>query len=171
MKQAQEPRSRAGKWWALAPAALLGSMLLGLGTLAAIAIDDPHFALEPNYYDKAVHWDRSQSEARQSQALGYELQLREPLVLSADGVLALRLRVLDRHGALVEGAEVQVEAFPNAFASKLERLTLREVAPGIYAAKLTGGVTGLWELRCSVRHGGSHFQRILRSDATKPGAA
>ena len=60
----------SGTFWAWVPATLLGAMLLGLGTMAYIAIDDPSFALEPNYYDKAVHWDRSQAEARSSQALG-----------------------------------------------------------------------------------------------------
>ena len=64
---------------------------------AYVAIDDPHFALEPNYYDKAVHWDRTQSEARDSATLGLELTLRQPLTLAADGTLELELRVTD-HG-------------------------------------------------------------------------
>src|SRR5215207_10712207 len=141
--------SSSGAVWAWVPALLLGSMLLGLGVLAYVAIDDPHFALEPNYYDKAVHWDRTQSEARNSAALGLELTLTQPLALAADGSLELELRVTDRERVVQSEAVVELEAFPNAYASLVERLTLNETSPGVYRARLSGRTTGLWELRFS----------------------
>ena len=36
--------------WPWVPAGLLGAMLIGLGTMATIAIRDPGFALERDYY-------------------------------------------------------------------------------------------------------------------------
>lgn len=163
--------SSRGAVWAWVPALLLGSMLLGLGVLAYVAIDDPHFALEPNYYDKAVHWDRTQSEARDSAALGLQLTLTQPLALSADGSLELELRVTDRERVALSGAVVELEAFPNAYASRVERLRLNETSPGVYRARLGGRATGLWELRFGIATGGRHFYQSLRRDVAKGRAA
>lgn len=163
--------SRRGTLWAWVPALLLSSMLLGLGVLTYIAIDDPHFALERNYYDKAVHWDRSQREARDSEALGFQLALPTTLALSADGSLELELRVTDRERAALSSAVVELEAFPNAYASRVERLTLRETLPGVYRGRLAGRVHGLWELRFRVSKGDRHFQQSIRHDVVKGDAA
>jgi nitrogen fixation protein FixH len=163
--------SRRGAVWAWVPALLLGSMLLGLGVLAYIATDDPHFALEPNYYDKAVHWDRTQREARDSEALGFQLALPTTLALSADGTLELELRVTDRERAALSSAAIEVEAFPNAYASRVEHVTLREAAPGVYRGRLRGQARGLWELRFRITAGGLHFHQSLRRDVVKGDAA
>lgn len=162
--------SNSGRFWAWVPALLLGSMLLGLGSAAYIAIDDPHFALEPDYYDKAVHWDRGRAEARQSEELGLRLSLA-PLNVNASGTIELRLSVADRGDGALSGAEVAIEAFPNAYASKIQQVSLREVAPGVYAGELSRAVSGLWELRVSVKHAGARYREALRREAHKAGAA
>jgi hypothetical protein len=171
MTHADETPSNAGRFWAWVPAGLLGTMLVGLGTLAYVAIDDPHFALEANYYDKAVHWDQSQTEARESDALGLKLELEAPLALAADGRIDVRLLVQDRRDLAFSGAEVVLEAFPNAYAGRVERITLRETGVGVYAGQLTHGVTGLWELRLVVKQGSFHFSQVLRRDVAKGDAA
>lgn len=164
-----ETNQAAGRRWAWAPVLLLGSMLSGLATLTYIAVDDPHFALEPNYYDKAVHWDQARTAAQQSHQTGFRAELA-PL-LESGGVAELRLQLRDRNGAPVVGATVAVEAFPNAYAARVARTTLREVAPGTYAAQLHGAAPGLWELRLSATSASRHFQQIFRRDITKRGAA
>jgi hypothetical protein len=160
-------QTKAGTFWAWVPAGLLASMLLGLGTLAYIAIDDPGFALEPNYYEKAVQWDRSQAEARESQALGFRLAPAHSLMLGADGGIEVELELRDRQGRLVSGAELSLEAFPNAAARKIDRAKLHETSPGTYRARLRGGASGLWELRCQVAYGTARFQQVLRLDVSK----
>lgn len=171
MSQETPQTSRAGRVWAWVPALLLGSMLVGLGTLARIAVDDPHFALEPNYYDKAVHWDRARAEANASQALGLTLSLAPTLYRDADGSVLVELAVADRERAPLAGAQVELEAFPNAYASRAQRVTLHEAAPGLYRGKLEHGLVGLWELRVSVTRGADHFRHDLRRDVLKRGAA
>ena len=167
----REAATSSGTFWAWVPAMLRGSMLLGLGTMAFIAIDDPSFALEPNYYDKAVHWDRSQAEARDSQALGLRLTLLQPLSSSLRGDVELVLSVRDRGDLPVRGAAVALEAFPNAYATRVQQVSLLEISPGVYRAKLAHGVRGLWELRFDVAQGGSHFRQVLRVDVAKGAAA
>jgi nitrogen fixation protein FixH len=162
--------SRGGSLWAWVPALLLGSMVTGLGTLAYIAVDDPGFALEPNYYDKAVHWDQRQAELRAGQALGLKLGL-SPLTLGAGDKVELELTVQDRHGSPLLGAEVRLDAFPNASASHVQQLLLREARPGVYTGELTRGVRGLWEMRVSVKQGAATYRESLRRDVNKGDAA
>ncbi|HXK19777.1 MAG TPA: FixH family protein, partial [Polyangiaceae bacterium] len=147
------------------------SMFFGIGTLAFIAIDDPNFALEPDYYRKALHWDRNQAQLRENDALGYELRLREPLVISAAGSVQVELELKSPAGAAISGATLEVEAFPNAFAGNVEHLVLREVAPGVYTGQIAHGLLGLWELRCAVSVGSAHYARALRTDVLKRSAA
>jgi nitrogen fixation protein FixH len=167
----QRESNESGSFWSWVPAALLGSMLCGLGTLAFIAMDDPSFALESNYYEKAVHWDRAQAEARDSRALGLRLALLQPLSIAANGEVDLVVSVQDRQGAPYRGAAAELEAFPNAFATRVQRVSLHEMSPGVYRAKLAHGVSGLWELRFRVTQSASHFRQVMRVDVIKGDAA
>jgi len=142
-------------------------MLVGLGTLAYIAVDDPHFSLEPNYYDKAVHWDRARAQAQDSVATGFRAAFAGPLEASLDGRVELRLAVMDRQDRPVLGATVALEAFPNAYATRVERITLKETAPGVYAGALSRATLGLWELRLDVTQGSLRFHDVLRLDIVK----
>ena len=156
--------------WAWVPALLLGSMFVGLGAMAYVAIDDPHFALEPDYYDKAVHWDQSQAEARASATTGLHVQLA-PLVTTGDGSIDIEVHVTGPDTGPFTGAQVELSAFPNAYAKHVQKLSLRETAPGVYAGRLTRGVLGLWELRFGVTREAVRFREVLRIDVAKGGAA
>ncbi len=160
---AAEPR-RYRLSWAYAPVLLLGSMLAGLGTLASVAINDEGFALEPDYYAKAVAWDEAQAQAADDARLGFQLDLTGPLLARADGSARLEVSLIDREGVRLSGATLAVEAFPNAHAQRSHRLELRELSPGVYAAELRHGERGLWELRFVVSHAGRRFTQILRRD-------
>jgi hypothetical protein len=165
------PRTSNGSYWAWVPVGLLGSMFVGLGSMAYVAINDPGFALEPDYYDKAVHWDRSQAEAAASRELGLKVTLSKPLRLSATGKLELELSITDRNDAPFSGAEVKVQAFAIARAAHVEKLVLREVAPGTYRGEIAANTLGLWELRLSARRGRDLYREVLRRDAAKGDAA
>lgn len=171
MNQSSEVSTRAGRVWAYVPLGLLSCMFFGLSTLAYIAIDDPSFSLEPDYYAKAVHWDRSQAQLRENQALGFALAIHQAPLVSPGGRTQIELALTDRAGLAIAGARLEVTAFPNAFATHVERLMLLEVAPGIYRGELKHGVPGLWELRCNVDVGSSHYARALRTDLVKRSAA
>ena len=163
--------SRAGRVWAWVPALLLGSMLAGMGVLVSIAVDDPHFALESNYYDKAVHWDASRAEAKASRALGLSLSLAPTLERAADGTVSVELGVAEPGRAAFAGGTVELEAFPNAYAKQVQRVTLRETSPGVYRGRLERSVLGLWELRVTVSRGAERFHEVLRRDVLRGGAA
>jgi hypothetical protein len=150
---------------------LLGTMFVGLGSMAYVAIDDPHFALEPDYYDKAVHWDRSQAEQRASATTGLQLQLNGPLVTAADGSVKVEVRVTDRHASPFPAAHVELQAFPNAYAGQVQNLTLRETEPGVYVGQLARSALGLWELRFELTRDALRFREVRRVDVAKGGSA
>jgi hypothetical protein len=159
------PASRGhGTFWMLVPVALLAASVIGVGSLAAVAARDPGFALEQNYYERAVRWDRQQAEWAENVRLGYRLTLT--LVPSPTGA-ALTLHVADRAGVGLHGASVTIEAFANARSGDRRRLTLVEAPGGSYRAELKDARPGLWELRCVVSHGGERYSEILRADVPR----
>ena len=104
--------------WALVPVGLLAAMLVGLVSMAAIATNDPGFAIETNYYDKAVHWDQARAQAERDERLGFHLALAS---FASD---TLELTLVDAAGKPISGARLSAEAFPLA---RSNSSTLRSV--------------------------------------------
>lgn len=167
MNPTPPPSAGSAGIWPYVPVALIATMLLGLGTLARIAVDDPHFALERDYYQKAVNWDRTRAEQRASESLGWTAELE---VRAEHGRVALTLTLLDAAGLPLRGANVEVEAFPNAFATEIASLRLEQSPDGRYRASLPRSHAGLWEFRFSARRAGESFVKTLRADVSGGGA-
>jgi nitrogen fixation protein FixH len=157
--------SSKGSWWAFAPALLLGSMLIGLGSMAVIAVDDPSFAIESDYYRKATSWDATRAQAAANGALGWSVDVRagEP---AADGAIQVTVAITSERAPLM-GASVRAQAFPNARASELHELEFEEVASGVYQARLRRPRLGIWEFRVQVRHGQDTYADALRLELVK----
>jgi nitrogen fixation protein FixH len=164
-------RNRAGLRWALVPVGLLASSTLGVVWMAAIATRDPNFALERDYYQKAIHWDQTQAQAASNQRLGYQFVLPPRVTLDKLGKGSLELKIFDRSGQPLAGARVTAEAFPNAYSDDISRLSFSERAPGIYTAPITAQHGGLWEFRISLDSGSERATANLRCDLTRGGAA
>lgn len=156
--------------WALVPVALLLASTLGVGSMAYIAVRDPNFATEPDYYNKALHWDQTQAQAAENQRLGYSVELEPRVVVDAAGHATLQLRLADGMRAPVHGAIVRAEAFANAFSNETVTLEFRELAPGVYAAPLTARHLGLWEFRVTASAGSDHVTQTLRRDVMRGSA-
>lgn len=136
--------------WPLGITAILAATIAGNLVVLRVASDDPSFAVEPDYYRRAVGWDSTMAQARASAALGWRVTPAvTPLLAGAPATVTLV--VSDRDGAPVTGATVAVEALFNARANDRHTATLAEVAPGRYAAPLPLAWAGVWELRVRVR--------------------
>ena len=61
-----------GRVWAWVPALLLGGLLGTQLTVLHYVLEDPSFALESDYYRKAVSWDAQRELERASAALGWQ---------------------------------------------------------------------------------------------------
>jgi hypothetical protein len=147
--------------WPWVPAALLATMLAGLGTLAAIAMNDPGFALERDYYRKAIGYDREIEQRGENVRLGWRLRAAFARDGSNDTTL-VAVTAEDAAGP-VTGAHVTAEAIENAHAERVFDLVLVETAPGRYEAPLAAARGGLWEFRFRMERGGEQFTEVVRS--------
>jgi nitrogen fixation protein FixH len=156
-----------GRFWALLPVGLLGSSLLGLGTMASIATRDPSFALERDYYQRAVHFEEEQAQRVENARLGYQVSLE---IVTAGSGAEVVVTLASKQGAPLPEATLRAEAFANARAADVRDLELRRDAGGRYRAKLERATPGLWEFRLVAVNEKERFTSTIRRDVPAGGA-
>lgn len=146
-----------GAWF---PYMLIALLLISVGAnvyLLVRATNDPSFAVEPDYYQKAVDWDEHQEARVASERLGWSAEVEA----SRDGVL---VRLEDAAGIPVEGAKVDVVAFHNARAGDRRRARLSEEGKGVYRMDGPFERPGLWEIRISAVRDQDYFSLVRKED-------
>jgi hypothetical protein len=148
--------------WPWVPVALLGAMVTGLGVMASIAVNDSGFALERDYYAKAVAYDQEIAQRARNARLGWSLTAT---AAAAQETKPSRLEVqLEMGQSTLESARVHVEALRNAAAGRVLEAELRGSAPGRYEVELPLGRGGLWDFRFTVTCDGERFTKTERLD-------
>jgi len=158
-----------GWYWPLLLAALLAA---GVGVnlyFMARAVGDPSFAVEPDYYAKAVAWDAHQAQARVNADLGWQLALTVSAADRGTGRARVVAGLTDRDGRALSGLTVGLVAFHNARAANILEATLTETAAHEYAADLAVVRPGIWEFRIVATRGAATFTAVADLDA--PGAS
>lgn len=158
-------RARGWHWPLIIIALLVGGAGANIG-LMLVAAGDASFAVEPDYYQKALHWDETMAQEARNRALGWSVT-----VAFGDtprpGQITLAAQVNDRAGDAVQGARVAVEAFHSARANRVLTATLSPESAGRYAATLPLDRPGLWELRLRVERGDQVFTQTLVQDLAR----
>ena len=155
---------KRGAWWPIGITGVLAATVAANVWVMIIATDDPSFAIEPDYYTKAIDWDSTLARATESVRLGWRLT-PELGPIAADGGVRLSATLSDSTGAPISGAEVRVSALPVARANEVHQVTLAAVAPGEYVTHFDARRAGQWELRFDVRTASAHFTEIARVEA------
>jgi hypothetical protein len=143
----------------------LGLLLLGPvamnGWVLAKLSNDSTFAVEDDYYRKAVTWDDHMAQAGRNTNLGWKAAAtatRTP----GQGI-RLQFVLTEASGQPVTGAKVSVLAFHNARAGlRVESVATAE-GPG-YRADLKLDQPGLHEVRLTAQRGAQVFTQVLRVD-------
>lgn len=158
---------KRGMQWPIAVAAILAITVIGDVWVAVIASRDEAFAVEPDYYQKAVAFDDELALRAASARLGWQvapvLQLGRP---GQPGSVSITLR--DSAGVPVTGARVDLLAMHNARASRQLASTLTERGDGAYSAPLAAERPGEWELRFVVTRASDRFAVRSRVDGVLP---
>lgn len=152
--------SRFRDRWAWFPVGLLGLLVSVQVVLFRLSSGDQSFAIEPEYYQKAVDWDARAQAKQLSERLGW--QAHSLIVPSAAGG-TLRVSMTDASGQPIVAASVSVEAFPNARANQIQHVALQEVSPGIYENPLRVTHAGEWEIRVTAKRAPDTFAHTLRT--------
>lgn len=144
------------RYWPIALVALVGTALSANLVLLYLATSDPGFAVEPDYYAKALAWDEQRAQQLTNARLGWSLDLRVGAV-EPDGAQPIEVRLVDQAARPVEGATVELTAFHNARSSDVLTDTLQPQPDGTYVGSLRFRRSGLWEFRLTARRGDDVF--------------
>jgi hypothetical protein len=159
---------KRGLGWPIGITAMLGLTVAANLWILRVAGADPSFAIEPDYYARAVRWDSTQAQAGINRALAWRLAPRvSSFRAGIGGLLAVELR--DSANALIDDASVDVSAFAVARSNLVATATLAHAGPGTFAARLPLEHGGAWELRFDVRRGVEHFTSTQRLDVRTAG--
>lgn len=141
-----------------------GIMWIGLvGVIAAMSLsgavmlvrasrsDAASFAVEPDYYRKAVHWDEVAAQRRANERLGW----RAVIESGPGGVIVVT--VTDREGAAIDGARLSAEVFAQARAADRRAVEFTAQGEGRYDASFSMNRAGSWRVRLRAERGGEVF--------------
>ncbi len=126
------------------------------------ATSDASYAVEEDYYQKAIDWDQKRAQDRTNASLGwrFEFEVLPPEQPGDQPRLEVTLR--NEAGDPLTGATVTVEAFHNSRSDDILRASLLEIdEPGVYRATLPMQHNGLWEVRFVTECNG---QRLTHSE-------
>ncbi len=146
-----------GAWFPYMLVALLSASVIANILLIIRANSDPSFAVEPNYYQKAVDWDQTQAELRASEQLGWNMTVEARRA-------ELRVQLSDRYGRPIDGATVAVEAFHNARANERVNEHLVPIGGGVYVLEHSFDRRGIWEMRLAAAVNDKKFTHVVKEE-------
>lgn len=159
------------QWPLLIGLALAFTVGVNVVMLFAAGSDPNGTVVEPDYYRKAVEWDRTMARRAASAALGWTASA----TLGATGVAtgaavaadarALKVELRDASGTAIADADVSATLIHNREASTPVAISLGPVGDGSYAASAALTHSGQWEVRIIARRGTERFETSLRVEA------
>lgn len=161
---------KPGMAWPIGIVVVLSTTVIANLAVMRIATSDPSFAVEPDYYKKAVAFDSTMAQERRSNALGW-VASTSVAPISTDGTTQLQVILRDDAAQPVTGATVQVTALFIARANALVTVRLAEESAGVYSAPIAIRSPGQWEVRIDAKRDTSHFTTSLRTTVTTATAA
>ncbi len=154
-------------WVGLVLALLAGQIALMLA-MVYLATSDASFAIEPDYYQKALNWDAVAAQARQNERLSWSAKIELGPVVRATGERALICTLTDRTGQPLDGATVDAVAFSHARGGDRTAVTLLSAGRGRYEAPVRFSRAGVWEFRLAIQRGADTFTYVEQRDVYPP---
>ncbi len=151
------PSRRAGIVWGIGALLTMNFSIVALTFW--LAGSDPSVAVEPDYYRKALEWDRSDAQRRAGARLAWSVTLtHSPAAASSTPRLNLTLR--DRDNNPVEGAAVHATLFRHDRAADRSAADFSEESPGLYTAPTPPSPAShatLWRAQLLIQRGLESF--------------
>ena len=117
---------------------------------------DPSFAVAPHYEQESANWDAIVARRQASSELGWTIEFtRGSLNSSQQSVLQIRLT--DRAGQAVDGAQIEITLFHCARAAESQQPIVHDLGQGNYFAETQMDRSGLWKLSGVARRGDEEF--------------
>lgn len=167
MNQEKNSGRGSGIFWMLVPVALLVTSVSGWLFMVSLALDDPGFSLEADYYKKAANYDEVIAQRAANTQLGWQVDLVEFASLP-QGAARLQIRLTDDQKRGVNDLSVSAEGFPTARGTQRQDITFEAGGDGLYFAQLMGARPGIWEIRIRAENR-VLFTYVLRAELVKAG--
>lgn len=146
---------KPGTLWPYAIAGALFLHVAAMSIMVWISTSDESYAVEPDYYAKALAWDERRAQDAHNAELGWTLDFAvEPAPPGSDPIL--RATLVDADGSPITDAVVTVEAFANVRRDDVLTATLNP-SPDGYEIAMPMHRDGRWELRFHVTRGEKLF--------------
>lgn len=155
---------KRGLGWPIGIAIILALTVGANIWVAIIANDDPSFAIENDYYRKAVGWDSTMAQMRENARLAWRVEPALDPYTARNGS-TLHVRLSDSSGAPIHGATVRVAALYNARAGQVLEGTMLSDTPATYALHLPVTHPGQWEVRFDIHRGSERYTSSVRLEA------
>lgn len=145
---------------------LLGLSVVIQGIAVFLSVGDPSFAIEPDYENKAVHYDDIRLQRLHNEALGWTVGIRA--TAGRPGDMQVDVILQDDAGRLIEDAQVGLEALHVARANRVLRADALPYAETGYRCALPMRRSGIWEFHVDARRGDEHFTAVVRETIACP---
>jgi nitrogen fixation protein FixH len=157
---------KPGMGWPIGITAILGATVVANLVMMRVANNDPSFAVEPDYYKKAVFYDSTMAQTHRNLDLGWGVQTFADSIVPGKPT-RLRVVLRDEKALPLLGARVEATVLFNARANDLTTATLTDEGAGVYAATLPINTPGEWEIRVNATRDTSHFTASRRMTAVR----
>ena len=158
----------ASKLW---PAALVAVLAITVAANVAIywtANHDSSFAVEPDYYQRAIDWDSTVARGQRSAALAWTSEVR--LSAPEAGQATLSVTLAARDGAPLDSADVRAALSHNAQGANVFQVRLLPSGPGLYATRVPSTAQGLWRVDVAATLGDDVYVERVTVDNGTPHA-
>jgi nitrogen fixation protein FixH len=158
---------KSGMQWPIGIAIVLSVTVVANLVVMRIANSDPSFAVEPDYYQKAVDFDSTRAHENASAQLGWMSTTTITFDEHTDTAWVTVILHDATHTA-VEHAVVAVDALPVARANDVLHATLSETTPGVYRAPLPVPRGGLWDVHVNATRDTARYLTTTRVEIATP---
>lgn len=161
--RAHRPKtSKKVLFYMLLPVLLLAASLGGWAIMVSIAVDDPGFAVERDYYEKGANYDDVVAQRRENARLGWQMDVLRFERKGSHAILEITLQ--DEAGRSVEATRLTAVAFPVARANARQTIQFEPMGGGRYRGRVLAPRAGLWEVRVTALGEGARFTAELRPE-------
>lgn len=155
-----KPRRTSSWRWPLILVGLLAGHAAIMVVAVAIATNDKSFAVPPDYYGRAVHWDEHQAALRASEQLGWRVTVEAANEVDARGRRIAAFRLIDATGNPIPGATMEVSYYHHAHGRDVQRLELKAADtadPRRFSGAFPLRYDGFWEFEFTAKARGKTF--------------
>ncbi|MEE9403450.1 MAG: FixH family protein [Algisphaera sp.] len=124
---------------------------------ATLALGDKSFTVVPNYYDKALNWDKTRQSQRQAADLGWTFNVLPSTVADDTGQRQIVAHFKDANDQPLRGAAVSLQLYHHAHAGDVIHVALKENNQGHHQALAPLAASGTWHFDAQVQFNGETF--------------